>query len=252
MTAGMIYDFLCSIAPVETQMSFDNAGFLIGDKQRNVEKVLLSLDVTSAVVDEAIETGVQLIISHHPVIFDPIKSILTENNEKVIKLIQNSISVISMHTNLDIAEGGVNDVLLKKLELNNLGALSPDNCGRYGEYDNAIDTEQFVKLCRDRLNVSGLRYVPGKNMVKRVAVLGGAGADYLEFAVEHCCDAFVTADVKYHRFLEAAEYGLTLVDADHFCTENPVIVELKEKLEKSFTNVEFIISKVHVQTVRSL
>ena len=124
-----IFDKLREIAPLEYQMGFDNSGFLLGRADSEVERVLLSLDVTEKVVDEAIELGAQLIVSHHPLIFSPLKSI---RDEKLLKLAENGISVISMHTNLDIAKGGVNDVLLRLLGATGDEVLDDEGCGRVG------------------------------------------------------------------------------------------------------------------------
>ena len=253
MTADEIFSYLCTFAPLETQMSFDNSGFLVGDRQAKVKKVLLALDVTGDVIDEAQTVGAQLIVSHHPLIFFPIKSLVRGDptSDKLIRLIKADISVICMHTNLDIAEGGVNDVLLDKLGLHKLGYIDEEHCGRYGELEQEIPLEAFLKKCESALHVRGLRYVGSRN-VKRVAVLGGAGADEVRFAADKGCDTFVTADVKYHDFLDAEERGLNLIDADHFCTENPVIPALRDKLAAAFPQVEFTISKRHQQRINSL
>ena len=109
VTAKDIFEKLCALAPLELQLGFDNSGFLLGRQTAAVTKALLALDITSAVVDEAIEQGVELIISHHPLIFSPLKSV---TDEKLLRLAQHQIAVISMHTNLDIAQGGVNDALM--------------------------------------------------------------------------------------------------------------------------------------------
>lgn len=250
MKNGEIFDYLCGLAPLELQMSFDNAGFLIGDKSADVSRVLLSLDVTDKVIDEAIETGAGLIVSHHPVIFNPLRSVLDESAEqaRICKLIRNGISVISMHTNLDIADGGVNDVLLSLLGAAFTDYLDDEHCGRIGVLEEEIPLSDFLDLCKNKLNVTGLRYVDGGKRVKRLAVMGGAGGDEFRTAFEKGCDTYVTADVKYHQFLEASELGLNLIDADHFCTENPVMLMLCDKLAGAFPSVSFSVSRRHHQT----
>ena len=116
-TAGEIFQFLKLMAPLELQMDFDNAGFLVGDRGRRVEKALLALDATSEVINEAIDFGADMIITHHPLIWNAMKSLTTDDimQRRVMKLVKNNISLVSMHTNLDIADGGVNDVLLSLL-----------------------------------------------------------------------------------------------------------------------------------------
>lgn len=241
-----IYDFLCAAAPLELQLGFDNSGFLVGRADKEVRRVLLSLDVTMDVIDEAIRLGADLIISHHPVIFSAVKKL---TDEKLLCLVENSIAVISMHTNLDIAEDGVNDVLLELLGAKATEALDGDGCGRVGELPDALPFEDFLKICKERLNSKGLRYYCAGKSVKKLAVMGGAGGDFVSLAYEKGCDTYVTADIKYNRFLEAAEMGINLIDADHFCTENPVMPVLQEKLAKAFPELEFCLSSVHHQLI---
>lgn len=241
-----IYDFLCTVAPLELQMGFDNSGFLVGRSDKEVKRVLLALDVTSDVINEAIDFRADLIISHHPVIFSAIKKL---TDDKLLRLIENSIAVISMHTNLDITDGGVNDVLLELLGAKAAEALDEDGCGRVGELPAAVPFDDFLKSCKELLNSKGLRYYSAGKSVKKLAVMGGAGGDFVSHAFEKGCDTYVTADIKYNRFLEAAEMGINLIDADHFCTENPVMPVLKEKLVSAFPDLEFSLSAVHRQII---
>lgn len=242
-----IYEYLCEVAPLELQMDFDNSGFQIGRVSNTVDKVLLSLDVTNAVVQEAEEIGAKLIISHHPLIFKGIKSIDETDPEgtRLLTLIEKGIAVISMHTNLDIAEGGVNDVLISLLGARATGTLDAENCGRVGLLDEPMSMADFIGVCRDKLKVNGIRYYDAGREVSRLAVMGGAGGDALEDACLLGCDTYVTADIKYHQFLRAEELEINLIDADHFCTENPVIPVLQEKLSDSFPDVEFVVSQKH-------
>lgn len=245
-TAKEIYDFLNTLAPIELQMDFDNAGFQLGRPAASVECALLALDVSMDVIDEAIERKAQLIVSHHPLIFGGIKNVM---DEKLLKLAENKLSVISMHTNLDIAEGGVNDVLISLLGAECEGTLDEDGCGRVGTLPNAMAFEEFLIFCKKALRTKGLRYYSAGVEVKRLAVMGGAGGDSVRRAYELGCDTYVTADIKYHQFLLAQELGLNLIDGDHFCTENPVIFTLREKLASAFPNVGFIISEKHGQVI---
>lgn len=245
-TVGNIFDFLCNLAPLELQMGFDNSGFQLGRTSAQVQRVLLALDVTDEVVDEAIELGAQLIVSHHPLIFTPLKSI---QDEKLLKLAENQIAVISMHTNLDIAEGGVNDVLINLLGATADGVLDSEGCGRVGNLPQAQQFDDFLHMCKNLLKNNGLRYYSAGKPVKRLAVMGGSGGDAIADAVEKGCDTYVTADIKYHQFLEAKELGINLIDADHFCTENPVIPALCAKLAAEFKDVSFSVSAVHRQTI---
>ena len=242
-----IFDFLCRLAPLQLQMSFDNSGLLLGKKDSVVDKVLLALDVTDAVVDEAIEIGAQLIISHHPLIFSPIKSL---TDERLLKLIEHSIAVISMHTNLDIAPGGVNDVLMAVLGAKTIDVLDEHGCGRVGFLEKEKSIDEFLIECKNALGCNGIRYFSAGRSVKNLAVMGGSGADELETAFAKGCDTYVTADIKYHQFLRASELGINLIDADHFCTENPIIPVLKKALEKQFMDIKFLVSEKHQQIIK--
>lgn len=238
---------LCSIAPLELQMDFDNSGFLLGRAERMVHRALLALDVTDAVIDEAISEKAELIISHHPLIFHPVKFVtdLTPEGNRLLRLAENGLAVISMHTNLDIAEGGVNDVLMTALGARIEGVLDEDGCGRVGVLDAKQSLQAFLSTCKDALQCSGIRYVDAGRPVYRIAVLGGAGADSMERAASLGCDTFITADIKYHQFQKALDLHLNLLDADHFSTENPVIPSLANRLSAEFPDVSFIVSRVH-------
>lgn len=251
-TVQDLFDYLKAVAPLELQLDFDNAGFLIGHGGSEVRTVLLALDVTDEVADEAIRSGAQLIVSHHPIIFHPLRSVTDSRPDtvKLLRLIENRIAVISMHTNLDIAEGGVNDVLIKLLGAETDGALDADGCGRVGHLPAPLPLEDFLARCKQTLAVNGLRYVSAGKRVQRLAVMGGAGADSIAQAAALGCDTYVTADIKYHDFLCARELGLNLIDADHFCTEDPVISELRDRLSAAFPALTFVKSGVHRQSVQ--
>lgn len=237
---------LCALAPLELQMSFDNSGFLFGRESNTVTKVLLALDVTSAVVDEAVDQGADLIVSHHPLIFSPLKAV---TDEKLLKLAQHQIAVISMHTNLDIAQGGVNDVLMGVLGAESRGVLDEYGCGRVGVLPKAMTMEEFLAFCKEVLKTCGLRYYDSGRTVSKLAVMGGSGGDSLETAFRLGCDTYLTADIKYHQFLEAQELGINLIDGDHFCTENLIIPELAGKLKEAFPEIEFNVSQRHQQVI---
>ena len=200
-----VYSYLCELAPLEKQMSFDNAGFQLGRSGNEVHRALLALDVTDDVVREAEELGAELIISHHPLIFTPVKN-LTDcdaGHRRLLELATKDIAVISMHTNLDIAEGGVNDVLIRALGAEPECALDADGCGRVGTLPEEKNMENFLTECKAALRVKGLRYYSAGRPVHRLAVMGGSGGDCVEDAYTKGCDTYVTADIKYHQFLHA-------------------------------------------------
>lgn len=250
-TVNDIFENLNELAPVSLKMDFDNVGLLVGNGKNTVKKCLIALDITNEVIDEAISVGAELIVSHHPIIFEAQKTVLEDDivGGKLVKLIRNGISAVCMHTNLDIAQGGVNDALMAVLGCKAEEALDYDGCGRTGEYATPIEFEVFLNMCKESLNTKGLRYYYAGSPVKKIAVMGGSGGGCVALAKEKGCDTYVTADVKYNQFLDAKELGINLIDADHFCTENVIVPVLYERLSCAFSDVEFKISKVHHQTV---
>lgn len=255
-TVKEIYQMLDQFAPFRTQMDFDNAGLLVGDENAKVTKILVSLDITLPVIQEAIEMGADLIVAHHPVIFHPVKSIVKGEltGDKLIALIQNNISAICAHTNLDVAAGGVNDALAEALTLKDIEVFLPDGLdeqgrpyglGRIGVLEEPCALPEFAKRVKERLGANGVRYVDVGRPVRRVAVGGGACGGSLYDAFAKGCDAFVTSDVKYDGFLDAKALGIGLIDAGHFPTENVVLPVLEKLLKNGFPDVEICLSQVH-------
>ena len=238
MKLKSILDFLCEIAPTETALEFDNVGLLVGDKNADITSCVIALDCTQKTVDTAIEKGAQLIITHHPVIFSPLKKVL--KGDVVYRLIENGISVISMHTNLDIAQKGVNAALLNVLELDNAKFINCEDGFIFpiAELKTELGADNFAKYVKEKLNTS-VKY-SGNNSVKRVAVCSGSGADFLFLAKENGADALVTSECKHHLFNAAAQMGVTLVDGGHFNTEDVVIEPLCKILKEKFNKVNFI------------
>lgn len=238
---GEVFKKLCEIAPPELAMPYDNSGFLIGDRERNVTKAVVCLDCTSSAIDYAVQKKAELIISHHPIIFSPIKQIVSDGDgKKIISCIENKISVISMHTNLDSAADGVNDCLARAIELNNIKKIDSDDgfSFRYGNLKEEMKAGDFATHVKNHLK-SSVRYADSDKIIKTVAVCGGSGGDFLTQAAKNA-DAFLTADVKHSVFISAIEMGYPLFDGGHYATENVVIEPLVKKLNNSICEVEFI------------
>lgn len=251
-TVKEIADYLGQIAPPELKLDFDNVGLLVGRPGAAVSSVLVALDITDEVIAEAVSQGAELIAAHHPLFFEGPKSIVDTDltGRKIISLLSNGISAICMHTNLDAAEGGVNDVLAEKLGAKVIGVLNEtDRIGRVAELPAILDFPTFLKNICASLQSRGLRYHDAGRPVQRIGVCGGAGGQDVFAAFEKGCDTYVTADIKYHQFLLAKELGLNLVDADHFCTENVIVPVLAERLSDKFgRDVQVFVSQVHKQT----
>ena len=241
-TIGAILNSLSKQAPPETKMDFDNVGLLAGDPEWDISCVMLSLDITSAVIREAEQYGAGLIVSHHPLFFD-LKSATpeTEGGKHLLELLTRRIGAVCMHTNLDAADGGVNDALASALRLRDAHAVEPEHILRVGLLDKAMPMDDFLAEVKTALRCDGLRYT-GNAPVWRVAVGGGSCGSMLTEVVKTGCDTFVTADIKHDVFLRASELGLNLIDAGHFCTENVVIPVLKNWLTRSFPDLRILIS----------
>lgn len=239
-TTTEILEFLDSFAPVSTQCEWDNSGMLVSSSKKDVEKVLLCLDTTKAVVKEAVEIGAQLIISHHPIIFSPLKSI--ECDSAVATLVKNDICAICMHTNLDIAEDcGVNTELAKALKLQNT-VLYQDDFLCVGELEQKMSCDDFADYVKTNLDCRGVRYIKSGD-IKTVAVSSGGGGEAVLLNGKYHFDALVTGEMKHHLFLYAQEKEICAVEAGHYSTEDVVINPLKLKLSEKFPQVEFIKSE---------
>lgn len=237
MNVRDIYNFINEFAPFDTAAGFDNAGFLIGDKNAEVTGITVALDCYSAVIDEAVKNGCNLIVTHHPVIFDPLKKITADS--RVYKLIKNGISVISAHTNLDAADGGVNDCLANKIGLFNVTGAGETQNGvfeyRIGEI-NAMSADDFAAHLAKVLNVR-VKYCGKNGNISRVAICGGSGGSLLFEAAALGADALVTADCKHSVFVDADEFGTALFDCGHFNTEDVVTEPLGSMIRKKFKDI---------------
>lgn len=237
-TVKNIYDYINSIAPYDLQEDWDNSGHLIGDFRKEVKRVVLSLDATKQAVEFANDIGADLLFTHHPVIFSGVKQISSDS--AVYKLANYGISYICAHTNFDKANGGINDNLAEILGIKNTSKMD-NGFVVVGELDAPMSIDDFAEFVSDRLNVAGIRYTDTEKMIKRVAVCGGAGDDFV-FEAGEIADCYVTGDLKYHGFLDAQQAGICVISAGHFETENQPFLSIKSKLESIFTDVEFVIA----------
>ena len=254
-TVHEIEQRLFSWAPRESAMDWDNVGHLVGDPEQEVERVLVALDITERVVQEAIDCGAQLIVSHHPVMnirwHAQQMQTLREDTRLgglLTELVKRDISAMCMHTNLDAAEGGVNDCLACTLGLQDTKPLNEEKIGRIGTLSCEKPLEQFLSDVVKLLSCNGLRYRDGGRPVHRVAVGGGACGEYIPQAIAQGCDTFVTSDLRYNDFLDTQ--GLNLIDAGHFPTEDVVCQEIVRRLRETFPELEVTKSAVHGDAVK--
>lgn len=230
---------------------WDNTGFQIGDGEKEVKKIIVSLDLDRKVFEKAVNEKAQMIITHHPIIFEPLKSItkLYYKEKLIYDLIKEDIVVYNAHTNLDLAEGGVNDALADILEIKNPEPLNIvcreplRNEGKIYGYGRIGEIEEtslvnYLEIIKNRLDVDNLIVYGNINKtVKRVGVCGGSGASFIYDAYMKGADIYITGDIKYHEAQYANELGLTLIDGGHYHTEKVILPVIKEYLDRETSNV---------------
>ncbi len=254
------------IAPIHLKEDFDNIGLLIGNEEERINKILLALDITDEVIEEAIYENCNLIITHHPIIFKSIKNINSNSDlgKKIIKLIKNDISVYTAHTNLDSCSVGTNDVLFDLLNLQNKSVLIPnknDNTcglGRVGELKDLLSLESFINVVKQKLNIETISYCDDndglKKNIKKVGLCTGSAGkfEYINVAKNMGCDVYITGDLDFHGAQLAKQLGISLIDAKHYNTEVIVLPKIKEYLLERDERLNVIVSKVDGQTIKML
>lgn len=345
-----IIKYFKNLYPENLAEEYDNVGLLVGDDKKEINKILITLDMTTSVLDEAVKQGVDLIISHHPLIFKPLKKINCDNwiSELVFKLIRNNINLFALHTNYDIADNGMNDVIARKINLNNISVLSDekkeslyklvvyvpvthqeelrntlfengagkignyDSCsfnidgmgtfrplcganpflgkvnqlafvnetkvetivtqdklntviskmiethpyeepaydiiklenkivkgiGRIGELAKPIMLNDFAYNLKQILNLENVIIVGENKLIKKIAVVGGAGSDFINIAKQKQCDLIITGDVKHHIAIDAIEKGISVIDATHYGLEKVFIEDIKNIIENEFSSIK--------------
>ena len=221
-------------APFSTALSFDNAGILCGDPQREIRKVLLSLDITYNVIEQARTLGCDLILTHHPALFRAQKNF--SPSDRVYRLIACGIAAVAAHTNLDAARGGVNDVLAQRaglVQIEDWWGNDPTFVCRKGTLPEARSLADYCLFLKNALNADSVRYADGGRPVHKVALCSGSGGDLWESLVGTDIDTLLTGEAKYHQFLEASQAGINLIEAGHFATENHVLPVLEQWLKEA-------------------
>lgn len=244
LTVQQIVDFINERAPFETQLSFDNSGLLVGDPNREVTGVHFALDVTQRVMDEAIENSANLIVTHHPLMFSPIKRLVeTDHQARLLcRMIRENISLIAAHTNLDQAIGGCNDVLAQRIGLT---GIEGEGFVRVGTLPSPMTARELAasisQSLGDVVRVMGDASIP----VEKVGLCSGAGADEWPAAAALGAQVFLTGESKHHITLEASAAGVVILEAGHHATEEPGIFALADALQNSSLAVQY---KVRVFT----
>ena len=240
MTVKKLYESLTEYFPENLREEWDNDGIMCSpDLSAEVNHVLVTLNVTEDVVDYAIETGCDLIVSHHPLVFKPIGALNEENNvaRKLIKLVSNNVSVFSFHTRADKAIGGVNDILAKKLGLLSVSAFGEGEMGRIGTLPEETPLDVFADNVKVFLGADAVKYADAYNDVRRVAVLGGDGKDFVRAATLAGADTYVSGRISYNVMEEAAELGINLIEAGHYFTEMPITERFSDIISSLDANI---------------
>ncbi len=239
-----ILKYFESFAPTETAMDFDNCGLLVGDKDAAVTKALVSLDITAAVVREARDMGCELIISHHPVIFQPLRKM--DSRDVPYILAKYGIAAVCMHTNLDLSEEfGVNLCLARAVGIENPVKSQKGECMMFGKLAKPLSAREFAMFVKDALECGGLRYTDCGKRIETVAVACGAGGSDVFAAAEEGAQALVTGEIKHHEINAADALGVSVVDAGHFKSEDIVILPLVKRLSGEFSEITFTKSKTY-------
>lgn len=238
-TVGEIYDFINEIAPFSLQQSYDNSGICAGSRDMPVSRVLTSLDITGAVADEAAEKGCELVLSHHPVIFRPLRVLSPEN--PAVKLAVRGIAALCMHTSYDSAEGGMNDLLAAKLGFSVAEVLDMDEGKPMGYVCTAgrsYTARELAEHCKAVLGCKVVRYTECEGSTDRIGVCSGSGGSCLGAAAAKGCGALITGDVKHSDMVAAKDSGFCLIDAGHFSTEDIFHEDIARRLKERFPGLE--------------
>lgn len=276
VTSRHILGFFEEWAPQSTKLEYDNVGLLVGESAQHIHRVLVCLDVTHEVLDEAEAFAADLVIAHHPLIFRKLSRVSPdeETGALIYRLIRRGMGLLAVHTNLDAAWDGVSFALASKLGLQQTAFLKPDvplpsdessasdfsaihepgikpsitGFGVVGSLASAMPAQEFLSLVGERLSTRALRYSGSATRIERVAVCGGAGAFLTEHARQAGVQAYVTADLKYHDFF-AGDSSFLLVDAGHYETEIPVVETICARLAERFPGLVAAPARVNTNPV---
>lgn len=257
-----IAKFLEEIAPKYLAEDWDNVGLIIGDFDKNIRHVLVCLDVTSAIVEYAEHNNVDLIVSHHPLIFEPMKNICRHNwkGNLIFRLIEKDICVYCAHTNLDYAKNGVNDHLAQILGLENIENLITKKTkdvfygmGRTGTLSPSQGLIEFINHTKKLLKVKTIKLIGNIDReINKVAVFSGSFDNSLlnTLALNKDIDILVTGDIKYHSGIEITEMGICVIDAGHFATESIIIPKIEEYLKERFPGLVISLNTMETEPFR--
>jgi dinuclear metal center YbgI/SA1388 family protein len=233
-------------APRELSMKGDINGLAAGNRGAAVARVLVSLDVTQKTISEAVSLKAGLLVAHHPIAWGesaPWPNSDTGAGNILLSLCAAGVAAITMHTNLDAARGGINDVLASKVGLKDVFTFDEkEGLGRMGVLPSKLPVKSFAGLCKDALGSGVVRYFDAGRPSERVAVCSGAGGFILEDAIRAGCDTFLSGELKHSMFLTAQNYGINLLCCGHFATENIITPVLTGFIREKFPQLTVTLS----------
>ena len=237
MKVRELYELIDRFAPFSTQMEGDNSGFLVGSASQEVSAVLFALDATQPVIDEAVSLGAQLIVTHHPLMFSPVRSLTDGDYEGrlIRRLVREDISLIAAHTCLDRAPGGVNDTLAERCGLSEVSGTGFFRCGMLPSPCTAFEYADKLKTSlRTDVRLMG----NGNAVICKVGLCSGGGSDEWVQAAETGCGAFISGEIKHHHALAMADSGIVALECGHYATEEPGIRALAAALQNAADTVQ--------------
>ncbi len=259
LTCREVIEGLERAYPPSCAESWDNVGLLVGRMDADVEKVFVALDLTGEVLEEAIGWGADLIVTHHPMIFQGIKRVNDQDfiGKKILALAESHTACYAMHTNFDVlAMADINEKLLGLKDTEVLMVTGEDQeghprgIGRVGMLEPAMDLESCARFVKERFDLPGVKVCGDlKKMIRRAAVSGGAGKSMVTSAVSSGAQVLITGDIDHHTALDAADQGLCIIDAGHYGTEYFFIEHTKDGLEKMFPQLTLGCAKKHIPFV---
>lgn len=253
MKCKEITDMIEAVYPKTAAMDYDNVGLQAGRSGKEVNKIYIALDATDVVITHAIEAGADMLITHHPLIFSPLKSVTDENfiSRRILRLIQHDISYYAMHTNYDVlgmaalAARYLELVQPRVLEVTSGEGKDEAGIGRIGSLPKAMTLEECTVFVKHKLKLGSVKvFGDMKKHVERMAVLPGSGKSDIDIAIEKGADVFVTGDIGHHDGLDAVEQGMAVIDAGHYGTEYIFMDDMKEFLQKRLPAAEIVTAPV--------
>ena len=244
MKCSEILEYLTKLYPLELAMDWDNSGFLLGRSDKEVKNVLVVLDITNEVLEYAETKDIDLIVSHHPIIFSALKRVTDETllGNYILKILKNDICVIAMHTNFDIAKGGMADICSERLGLSNTCVFERTNIcdgeelgvGKIGDLKKDMSLDELIELVKAKFNLKHVSVFGRENInskIRRVAISPGSGKGMYKYAIKRA-DVLITGDITHHEGLDAINEGICIIDATHYGLEHVFTEKIVNDLKK--------------------